>query len=203
MTSYRSLVLYQRHRLIVYMTVLPLVWMFTGFVWNTYCSTAWTSLPAGFSILIHHLTVLVLWCSCPHPPLPERQMLTLSILIDEVPVETKFLSYQSSQTNHFTNTHTHIYIYLNNTRLAYWNTLSSSKNKKLARWPVWQCPPLDLGTGALASPLLFNNGGEILITILSELILCAITHEGRRRGKKHTTLVKPISNEVCCLPSAS
>lgn len=53
----------------------------------------------------------------------------------------------------------------------------------MARWPVWQCPPLVPGTGAPASPLIFNNGGEILITILSELILCAIAHEGRRKEK--------------------
>lgn len=42
---------------------------------------------------------------------------------------------------------------------------------------------------AITSPLLFNNGGEILITVLSELILCA-------GGKEKRKTEKPISNEA-------
>lgn len=57
------------------------------------------------------------------------------------------------------------------------------------------------GTDALASPLFFNNGGEILITILSDLILCAITHEGRRREKHNASEAR--RKVRLCLPSAS
>lgn len=50
--------------------------------------------------------------------------------------------------------------------------------------------------------LLLNNGGETLITILPELILCTVTHKGRRRGekKKSPMRLRPPRCELITFP---
>lgn len=113
-----------------------------SFVFNTNRCAAWTSLPAGFSILIQHLAMLVLWCSCPHTPLPEKKKTQEIFESSSQPIIRQWMNYneQLGQTEQKKQV---LLFFLKISSLAY---PTCCKNNKLATCPVWQCPPLDPGT---------------------------------------------------------
>lgn len=151
-------------------------------------------MPAGFSILIGHLAVVVLLRSCPHPPLPERRVEKYSNKWPEsfchsVKEKEKKNSYcltfqeQLGQIEH-----RNMHFLLKHDKVGLLEN-AFPKQKKITSWKDSQSGIALLCILAVALSLPFSSStmggrGDINYHFARDNSMCEQTHGGR--GEKHT-----------------